>query len=318
MTSRIRVATYNLYLGADLSGLLGDPPPEESEARRNEAQRQLETTAFPARARMIAKALSAEQVDLVGLQEVCVWKRDGEVVWDYCRLLLEELDALGTPYDVVAGQPSFHGAGTVEAGEQAVTLELHGRNAVLLRRGSAIEAEASDSGLFGSALRVPLMGGAEVSIERGWCSVRCVVGGARFTFVDTHTEAYDPASRDRQRDELVAVLPDGPLVLVGDFNATPDEVGMPEDLRDAWSEAGGTEDPNAAATCCQAADLRNADSELSERIDYVWVRGLGVESCVRIGAHAEECARRARWPSDHAGVVATLTLEEQRSDQPEE
>lgn len=310
MTSRIRAATYNLYLGADLSGLLGDPPADEMEARRNEAQRQLEATAFPARARVIAQALAAEQVDLVGLQEVCIWRRDGEVVWDYCHVLLEELDQLGTPYDVVAGQPSFHGEGTVLVDGRSVTLELEGRNVVLLRRGSGIEVEASDSGMFGSALRVPLMGAAQVSIERGWCSVRGVLDGARFTFVNTHTEAYDPASRDRQRDELLEMLPTGRLVLVGDFNATPDEVGLPADLVDAWTAAGNPEDPSDAATCCQSADLRNVESELSERIDYVWVRGLGVESCVRVGAHAADCARRGRWPSDHAAVVATLLLDQ--------
>jgi endonuclease/exonuclease/phosphatase family metal-dependent hydrolase len=314
MTPRIRVATYNLYLGADLSGLLGDPPVEEIAARQAEAQRQLVATAFPTRAPMIAEALVGEQVDLVGLQEVCTWRRDGEVMWDFCHLLLRAFEQLDEPYDVVASQPSFHGEGTIDVDGRPSTLHLEGRNVVMLRRGSGIELHGTDSGMFGSAFKLPLMGASEVSIERGWCSVRCELDGAPFTFVDTHTEAYDPTSRDEQRDELVRALPEGPLVLVGDFNATPDQVGMPPELRDAWTEAGNSDGPGddqgGGATCCQSADLRNTDSQLSERIDYVWVRDLAVESCVRVGAHAEDCLRRGLWPSDHAGVVATLVLDE--------
>jgi hypothetical protein len=73
----VRVATYNLYLGADLSLLLGDLPPEELRVNRDEVLRQLELTAFPHRADAVAGLLVREAVDLVGLQEVCSWRRDG-------------------------------------------------------------------------------------------------------------------------------------------------------------------------------------------------------------------------------------------------
>ena len=307
MDQPIRVATYNLYLGADLSTLLGDLPPDELAARREEVERQLEATAFPTRAPAIAKALVEEEVDLVGLQEVCTWRRDGRLMWDYSRLLLDALEDLGAPYDVVAEQSSFHGSGEVERDGRAVPMELQGRNVVIRRRASAAQVVDADSGTFGTALTVPLMNTADVSIRRGWCAVRCVVDGAGFTFVDTHTEAYDPVSRNRQRSELLEVLPDGPLVLVGDFNARPDEVGMPADLRDAWTEAGHRSEDGP--TCCQSADLTDPQSRLDERIDYVWVRGLTVEACTRVGAHTADCRQGGRWPSDHAGVVATLVLE---------
>lgn len=310
MPSRIRVATYNLYLGADLSGLLGDAHGGELAARVDEVQRQLTSTAFPERAPRIAAALASEQVDLVGLQEVCTWRRDGEVVWDYAELLLAALDQLGTPYDVVASQPSFQGSGELVTDGRPVTLALEGRNVVLRRRGSPVAVDAADSGVFGAALGISVMNTVQVRLERGWCSVHCRVDGRPFTFVDTHTEAYDPASRDLQRSELLRVLPaDGPLVLVGDFNATPEQVGMPGDLRDAWEAAGNPADAKWSATCCQSADLTNPLSQLTERIDYVWVRGVAVESCRRVGAHAAKCPAGGRWPSDHAGVVATLLLD---------
>ena len=110
----------------------------------------------------------------------------------------------------------------------------------------------------------------------------------------THTEAYDEQVRNAQRDELVTLLGDGPLVILGDFNAEPDAVGMPDGFLDAWQEVGGE-------TCCQAADLRNEQSQLTQRIDYVWVRGVRVVRCKVVGVEREDL-----WPSDHAGVLAEL------------
>ena len=305
---RIRVATYNLYLGADLSMLMDTGHVATLEERLEEVQRQLRTTAFPGRAEAVARVLVREQVDLVGLQEVCTWHADGVLQADYTAALQDELDTLGEPYDLVVEQPTFSGAGTVEVGGREVELHLLGRNAVLRRRAAPVTVQSVDQGLYGDALQVTVMGSMDVSIARGWCSATCVADGAAFTFVTTHTEAYDAGSRDRQRTELLTVLPDDldPLVMVGDFNATPDQVGMPEQLADAWLLAGN--DPEGGATCCQGPDLTNADSTLTERIDYVWVRGVGVDRCAVVGASVEDRTASGLWPSDHAGVVAELLL----------
>lgn len=309
MPAPIRVATWNLYLGADLSVLLGPATGEQLDAYRADVQRQLDVTAFPGRAPAIARILAREQPDLVGLQEVCTWHADGELLWDYTRDLLGALEALDEAYDVVVTQPTFHGAGEVDRGGRTVTMRLEGHNTILRRRGSAVQVEGTASQMFGSALTARLMGSLEISIDRGWCAARCSVDGAGFTFVDTHTEAYDAGPRNRQRAELVDLLPaELPLVLVGDFNATPDSVGMPPELVDAWVEAGNPSEGPGAATCCQAGDLANPESQLTDRIDYVWVRDVEVASCARIGADAADRTAGGLWPSDHAGLVAELAI----------
>ncbi len=312
MGRRVRVATYNLYLGADLGLLLGHRPPAELAAHRAEVQRQLAVTAFPRRAATVARLLARERLDLVALQEVCTWSAGEVPMWDYTRLLLAELEALGEPYDVVVSQPTFHGTGDLQVEEETVSLRLEGSNTILRRRGSRVRVESTRAGLFGSALRLPLEAVA-VTIERGWCQAGCTVDGpddTTFTFVDTHTEAYEAGSRERQRDELLARLAGeaGRLVVAGDFNAGPEDVGMPRDLRDAWTAAGHPSQGTSAATCGQAADLGNRESRLTERIDYVWVRGLDVVSSHRIGAEPGDKTPEGRWPSDHAGVVAELEL----------
>ena len=310
MSQRVRMATYNLYLGADLGLLLGDVPADQLEDRTTEVLRQLEVTAFPRRAAAIAELFVRERLDLVGLQEVCTWHSGDQLMWDCTRELLAALETLGEPYDVVVSQPAFTGAGEVERDGDRATMRLEGRNVILRRRSSAVVIETTSLGMFDKALTTRLMESMEVSIGRGWCAAECTVSDARFTFVNTHTEAYEAASRDSQRTELVEVLGAAGqrLVLVGDFNAEPGQVGMPSDVRDAWLEAGNPSDGPEAATCCQAGDLANETSLLTERIDYVWVRGVEVEECTRFGGEPQERTERGLWPSDHAGVAATVVI----------
>src|SRR3954452_15248970 len=205
MPTRVRVATYNLYLGADLSLVLGERDADELRWGTREVQRQLMTTAFPRRARAIARVLVRERPDLVGLQEVTTWRADGRPVWDFARDLLAALEDLGEPYEVAATVPTFRGSGAVRLGEQDITLDLVGSNTILRRVGSAVRVTATQTGMFGQALEVGALG-LNGQVSRGWCAVSCVVDGAPqhgITFLNTHTEAYDEVCRDGQRDELL-------------------------------------------------------------------------------------------------------------------
>lgn len=325
--TRLRVATYNVYLGADLELLLGptestDPGPGASpDGQRaaylvQEVVRQLQTTAFPRRVEALAKVVAEVCPDILALQEMTAWQVDGEPLWHFEPLLLEALAALGTPYDVVVDVPTFEGSGSAEVDGRVVELRLVGSNTTLRRRDSEVEVEQRGSGLFGHALGLSSVVG-EVSIARGWCAVAARVPGAHEVIVvNTHTEAYEAVARNRQRDELLSVVSrwaDHPLVVVGDFNAGPDRVGLSDVFVDAWETAadepardgvapGGAD----GATCGQDADLSNPEGLLSQRIDYVWVRGMPVHGCRRFGHLPRHRTPDGLWPSDHAGVVADV------------
>jgi hypothetical protein len=63
-------------------------------------------------------------------------------------------------------------------------------------------------------------------------------------------------------------------------------------------------------TCCQAADLDNPVSLLRNRYDYVFERGFSsIDSAFLVGDTVFEDVRPL-WPSDHAGVIATVDLPE--------
>lgn len=312
----IRVASYNLYLGADLSVLFGATDAADLERRVRAVHAQLRATGTAERSEAVARLLARHRPDLVGVQELTTLAArtaDGErVLSDFRAQLTEALERAGCAYDVHAVGCSFAGAMPVPGHG---VLALTGQNAVLVRRDGPVRVDAEQTGRFDRTVEVPTrVAGLSFPIERGWVAVTCRAGGRAFRFVNTHLEVYDEATRDAQRDELLDVLGDEPgdelgagaVVVVGDFNATPERLAMPADLVDAWVAGGG---PGPGHTCGQAADLANPVSALSQRIDYVFVRGLDVVGCTVVGADPEDRTVPGRlWPSDHAAVLAELSL----------
>ena len=311
---RLTVATYNLYLGADLALLFGVSSVDELAGAVAVVREQLERTDFAQRAVAIARLLVREQVDVVGLQEVTRWatapvSAEGaagpeEVVVDFLPVLVDALAAAGSPYDVHAVNHNF--AGGLPVGGSWMSIQ--GANAILVRRGGSFTVTAERTGIFATGFAVATgLEGVNFPITRSWGWVEGELDGGRFRFVNTHTEAYDAATRDAQRDELLDAIgdPGCPVAVVGDFNADPSQVGMPAPYADAWTVAGN--DPSSGFTCGQEPELANETSGLRERIDYVFVRGTEVEACRLVGEQDGDRTTPGRlWPSDHAGVVARL------------
>ncbi len=307
----LTVATYNLYVGADLSRLFAVGDAAGLARAVTEVRAELDATCFPERAGALADVLVRERPELVGLQEVARWtsrRGDGraQVLADFLPALTAALAARGCRYDTCAVAPAFGGMLPVED----AWMELSGADVVLVRADAAVDVAAVSTGTYAARHHVDTgLPGARFPIARGWSRVQASVAGRPLTFVATHLEAWDARVRAAQRDELLDAVgdPGHPVVVVGDFNANPSEVGMPADYHDAWLEAGG--DADGGATCGQAGDLRNPVSRLGQRIDYVWVRGAGVTGCRVAGDRpGDRTLEHGMWPSDHAAVVADLVL----------
>lgn len=314
--TRLRVATYNVYLGADLTLIFGVRSTAHLLEQSRLLYEQLVGTDFPSRAEAIARLIVRERIDVIGLQEVARWSmsslgRDGwpgePVLW--CDFLTEVLDALSRlemVYDAHATNSNFHGGSAISA-QQAMS--VLGYNVILVRRDSGVAVTGSATGTFKASLDIATgIDDLVLNIPRSWGWVDATLGGTSFRFVNTHTEAYDADTRDAQRDELLREVgdPANPVVIVGDFNSGPDMVGMPALYVDAWTDGEG-EGPGY--TCGQDADLANAGSLLAERIDYIWVRDAAVVSCKVIGDLDTDRTRSRRlWPSDHACVMSDLRL----------
>lgn len=109
----------------------------------------------------------------------------------------------------------------------------------------------------------------------------------------------------------------GPLILLGDLNDTPGsavhQLLAGRGLVDVWASLRPGE---PGFTCCHESHLQSGSSD--QRIDYIMVQngfltGTGrVVPGAEIRLFGESSAEQVNgssgriWPSDHAGLVATL------------
>ena len=169
---------------------------------------------------------------------------------------------------------------------------------------------------FATELTVPTPVG-DVPFTRGWASVDATVDGQSFRFVSTHLDTV-PLVQFAQAQELLAAAGATtlPVIYAGDFNAAANDPSDPSfptyqaligaGLGDAWSTL-HPGDPGF--TCCEAQDLLNVDSTLTQRIDFaLFTAPFGVVDIHRVGISPFDKTDTGLWPSDHAGLVATFVL----------
>jgi endonuclease/exonuclease/phosphatase family metal-dependent hydrolase len=315
----VTVATRNCYLGANLFRLL-TAAMEGSEAVRaavNDLVRTVDRSHVAERMDAVAAEIERTEPDLVGLQEVALI-RTGEptagttptatdVRYDFRETLTAALDERDLPYRVVAAieTTDFQLPATVDGERRAVRLT----DRALLLAHESVATESVTMGRFDAAVSLS-DGERAITVERGYLLADATVGGTRLTTCNTHLESASAGTRLEQATELEALLADreDPVALVGDLNSGPggsrgayDHLTGP--FRDAADGVGNT--------CCHAAGLRNDEASLTARIDHVLVRGaMGATDVTRVGADPAnriDVDGDRLWPSDHAGVVATLS-----------
>jgi endonuclease/exonuclease/phosphatase family metal-dependent hydrolase len=326
----LQVASYNLYLGADLQPLFAATP-ETLPGLAQAVWDHVEQVDFRERARAIARLVDRSEPDVVGLQEVALWERGStpatlQPVYDFQRILLAALAARGEHYRAVASSRNFQSPPVPLA--SGGLARFTDRDVILVRAGRHDRVQVSNprAALYTARLPLPnpLFGG--LPVVRGWASVDVAVRGRAVRFLDTHLEAFDAGVRTLQAQELAGLLAGSrlPLVLVGDLNSRPDDAtgayGILTGtlhLADAWVAVHG---PDGGFTSGQTDDLNLPESRLDHRIDYV----LYQPGCVRARTATvlgEEQRDRTRplpgapfglWPSDHAGVTAGLRLDRHR------
>lgn len=331
--STLTVMTWNLYVGTDLRKLLAGSD-EELPTAVATLLADIEASRFDARVEAIADAIATVRPDLVGLQEVTLLRLQlpgdyaadpgrtnaGEYHLDFLSLLQEHLAERGVAYDAVSSisNTDVELPAALDAG--SVDVRFTDRDVILARSG--VETGEVTRRTYDATLTIPLPDGVEFPLTRGYCAVDVDHNGTAFTFVNTHLDSVSVATQLDQVRELVVDLAalDRPIVLVGDFNSPADGSEtvtydlLTQFFTDAYAEA-VPGDPGY--TCCRQPRLQRRRSKLSKRLDLVLLRGVGpVTAADRVGTDRSDRVsavvdgeHRRLWPSDHAGVVATLQLE---------
>ncbi|MEX5638005.1 endonuclease/exonuclease/phosphatase family protein [Parafrankia sp. FMc2] len=321
----LKVNTYNLYLGADLSPVIAAPNLPEMIRQTRIAYRHVLWADFPARARAIARLLARQRPDVLGLQEAALWK-EGPIggplrtTVDYLPILLKALREQGLNYEVAAKNTNFTAQSPIGPTRQ---VSLTDQDAILVRTGTTYrwQVSHSESHEYVARLTIPTAAGP-ITISRGWSAVDVTARGRTVRVANTHLDPDSPQIRNAQAEELRTALATAahPVVLLGDLNAPPSDPTGPYALfaqggyTDAWTAIHG---PDGGFTAAQI-DLDTAPSTLYERIDYALYNTMRPEDsdsgqirAVRatvIGNKLRDRTFSGLWPSDHAGVVATLAI----------
>ena len=322
-TEPLTVMTYNVYVGSSAEPLLsvenlGQVPGEVAIMYNN-----VIASDFPMRAVTIAQSIKTYQPHVVGLQEISLIRRQSpgdralggtvqaeEVVMDFLQILTDALQAQDLNYQVAAKVENIDIEMPMLTEDGFVDVRLTDYDVILAR--SDVEISRPMSANYANALTLEVLLGLEV--KRGYAAVDATVSGTTYRVVNTHLEAFAEENRVAQTQELVDIFSDEtlPIILLGDFNTTATDgtayqILLSAGYKDLWqmdSEGSGN-------TCCQDDDILNEVSDLSVRIDQIFVRNLELPASVvtqTVGDKSFDQLPSGLWPSDHAGVVAHITF----------
>ena len=329
----LTVMTRNLYIGTDVSIVLGAGSLADVPQLAALAFQTLLSTNFPERAEALADEIAETMPHVIGIQEASLIRIQTpsdfteemepavDVVFDYLEILLAALDARGLDYRVAGSIQNVDIEIPMVTGINPFTfsdIRVTDFDVILARRDVGTSRVTASN--FQAELPLARLG---ISVPRGYVAVDATISNRTYRIVNTHLEPFDPQKQRAQAQELLAVLDSEtlPIVLLGDFNS-PAPAGdtyqflLSEGYVDVWTRSvrrkGG-----AGNTCCQAADLRNAVSMLNRRIDLILFKssndmhghdGLGAVFADVVGDEARDRTPSGLWPSDHAGVVAALRI----------
>lgn len=319
----LTVMTRNLYLGADINRpVLAALAAQQAGGTQQDVLVALanathytraivDQTNLNVRARLLAKEFKKTRPDLVGLQEVALWRSDplqlGSVAvpnattvdYDFLDILLKALRKKGLHYKAVqvgmradVESPSFTGSpfdGTISSDARDIRLTM--RDVILKRKRSDVKIVDSGSAIYSHNLSVAVAG-ATMSFARGYNWVDVRHGHKRFRFINTHLEAFSSDLALAQASELLANAPAAGRtnVFVCDCNSDPlNHTIKPGDTQphsapyDLITGAGGFVDewltwrPAAQGWTSGLSELVNDASAagFDHRIDMVFARKAG-------------------------------------------
>lgn len=245
----VNVMTRNIYLGGNINRPIRaalDRTGREAMLALGHANHELREvvrqTDFATRSKLLAAEIAATRPDLIGLQEVALWRHGPmqldqlgranatQVDYDFLAILLADLTNRGVPYEIVRIQqesdveaPAFTGDPYAGTAGSAQDVRLTDRDVILVRSGSGLRIEGTGGGQFLQRFEVRL-GGTAFQFVRGYTWVDVGVGSARVRFVNTHLESQSAQMARAQAEELLngpAGEASLPTVIACDCNSNP-------------------------------------------------------------------------------------------------
>jgi endonuclease/exonuclease/phosphatase family metal-dependent hydrolase len=311
----VSVMTRNIYLGGNINRPIRaavDRTGREGILALGHANHELREvvtrTDFATRSRLLAAEIAAARPDLIGLQEVGLWRRGPmqldrvgrpdatQVDLDFLDMLLADLANSGARYEVVHVQqlsdveaPAFTGDPYAGTAGSAADVRLTDRDVILVRSEAGLQIEASGGGAYQQRFQVEL-GDTIFPFVRGYAWADVALGSARIRFVNTHLESQSAQLARAQAEELLNG-PAGdmslPTVIACDCNSNPASLAARSSVpigsgaayrlitdghgyTDLWLQQQGRNGPGNTAWLSELVNDETADFE--RRIDLVLAR----------------------------------------------
>ncbi|MDL1981102.1 MAG: endonuclease/exonuclease/phosphatase family protein [Deltaproteobacteria bacterium] len=360
---KIKTMTRNLYLGADSFKVVeaAQTDPDSIPYAVADVYQTMLYTNFWERAEALADEIALFEPDVIGLQEVFTYyiQTPGDfifgnpvqantVVIDFYSVLDAALQMRGMDYtaftvtnadiempmaDLNAGPPYY-----------LSDIRLVDHDVILVREDHVASNEYK--GNYQYQLELDL-GGTSVAFTRGYIALDVNIKGDDFRFVNTHLEVRSaPGSVFRvfqaaQMEELLGTIDylsglfdSKPVVMVGDFNSSSEDVpgesyvpdgqggyvlmpyvppymmAIDAGYKDSWLEQKKYGDSFTSGFDEYVSD---PTAELTSRIDLIFLdpKDLEIDKVKArvVGNKVEDMTPSGFWPSDHAGVVAKVKFD---------
>ena len=276
----LRVMTYNVYEGADLSIAFSAQTQQEFLIAVGAILANVQATNPPARAAAIARQIGKAQPTLISLQEVTKWSTCPTADFQTC-------------------------SGPV--------LVLYKQRSAILARADIDPSELQTSNIQSAqySAYLPLMIlGRDFSVHRAWISTDVRFHETSFRLIDTQLESFHPGVNYLQGQELIngPAATELPVVIGMDANSPANLSGdefyptyanfIGSGFDDAWLEA----NPGTPGLTSNLLML-----PLTKRIDLVLLHGrLTADAAALFGARPSDKTASGLWPSDHVGVAVRL------------
>jgi endonuclease/exonuclease/phosphatase family metal-dependent hydrolase len=344
----VSVMTRNLFLGADLTAGLTAPGPAEFVAANGGILREVTQTNFPLRAQGLAAEIAEKKPNLIGLQEVALWRTatpasftpatSGQptattVRYDFLQLLLDQLAAQGQNYTPAVVNQEFDFEAPADEngvpGDGPFGAELNGRltmrDVILVRQGGPVKVKVANPtmGHF-TNLFTPNVSGVDVPVTRGWAALDATATKGKgkkrqrvkFRFVDTHFEAFDdetqvPSIRAQQAQELTQGPAVGKkVIVVGDLNSdVPGVKPGDEQAFQTMLDAGFRDlGTTKPLSCCVSNLFTSPPSEFDHRVDHVLTNAPKKKVTELTSSVTGLEQANGIYDSDHAGVFSKLKI----------
>jgi endonuclease/exonuclease/phosphatase family metal-dependent hydrolase len=321
----VKVMTYNLFQGTDFVEVLQAQSGAEFLAAVQTTLDEVNASNIPVRMQAIAHQIAITNPDLVGLEEVTLWRygigpNPSDVLYDPLQQVLDGLKAEGVHYSAVVVADEYELQGPMP--DLTHYLRANGRNVILARTDKPeLHISHPQSASFHTLLQIPSAVLGEITIVRSWGSVDVELNGQSFVFIDTHLENPIPQIPvsylllQAQAKELSDVPANTslPVILVGDFNAIANDPIDPSNatyqemlnlgFADSWLER-GAEKPGLTWPLINSSTADTA----TQRIDFVFHRGLVNARVADVAGDHKQDRVDNQWPSDHAGLRALLQI----------